>query len=58
MTGEVSTRIEPTARLHGAGDLRYVAITDNPGGGRRLYYEAARVDGSHDLRTELRERVP
>ena len=43
----------PHARSrHGSGSLRYVDVLPAPGG-LRLYYEAARADGAHDLCTEL-----
>jgi hypothetical protein len=49
-------RAEPRGPLgspHAPGGLRYLSVVALPGHGYRLYYEATRADGAHELRTEL-----
>ena len=38
---------------HGTRALRYACVVPLPGGGYRLFFEASRPDGAHDLRTQV-----
>jgi hypothetical protein len=53
----IATTGPATARLRAQGngpiaDVRYVDAVREHGGGLRLFYEAPRPDGAHELRTE------
>ncbi|MEV6305250.1 hypothetical protein AB0M02_37960 [Actinoplanes sp. NPDC051861] len=44
---------EPVGSPHKPNGLRYLSLAALPDGRQRLYYEATREDGAHDLRSEL-----
>jgi len=44
---------EPVGSPHAPNGLRYLSLVTMPDGRQRVYYEATREDGAHDLRTEL-----
>ena len=48
-SGETPAAVSPYA----GGGLRYVCAVPLPDGSLRLYYEATRADGAHELRTEV-----
>jgi hypothetical protein len=50
--GELTAAEGPVGSPHPPYGLRYLSLVTLPGGGERIYYEATRADGAHDLRTE------
>jgi hypothetical protein len=43
---------EPLGSPHAPNGLRYLSVVTMPDGSGRIYYEATRQDGAHDLRSE------
>jgi len=43
---------EPLGSPYPPNGFRYLSLVTMPGGRQRVYYEATRADGAHDLRTE------
>jgi hypothetical protein len=48
----VADETDPLSSPYLPGGLRYLSVVELPDGRHRLYYEATRADGAHELRTE------